>query len=434
MMRLNRSTAMNVPANQTQGGLPAAFDFTKNRPNAAFATLDPSSESLADGIGSSYGIIGYKGKVWSLRYRGEKHMFVRADDGTPISYIDVVVLRQAKSKSKSFYDGGFDETQSEGKPPTCASIDGVRPDVGVTAPQSESCALCSHNVWKTDANGRKGRDCTDYKRLAVLLLPKQTAALLGSPLMEPVFLRVPPASLNDLAVMGEQMANQGWHFSTFILRISFDPAVSHPKFVFRPIQPLTEKEAAVVLPLRNDPVALRITGEDQSEVAAGLAPPPKQAALTAPAASQGTGQAVPAPKPPAGATAPQGQAAPPRPAPAPKPAAAPAPKPVAAPPKPPAPKPAAPKSAAPKPTPPPPPPLPAANAEEPVGDTGFGVAEVEGAAPIEMEIIPPEGSAQAAPQEAAVAEAAPAEAPAEDTDAGTADAGLDDEIAALLKQ
>jgi hypothetical protein len=113
-------------------------------------------------------------------------------------------------------------------------------------------------------NGKMGRECTDYKRLAVLLLPTISAPLFGGvPLMEPVFLRVPPASLNNLAVVGETMGNQGWHYSSYIMRISFDPNEAHPKMIFKPLQGLTDKEAPVVLPLREDMQAKRITGEDQ---------------------------------------------------------------------------------------------------------------------------------------------------------------------------
>ena len=161
------------------------------------------------------------------------------------------------------------------------------PDADVTEKQCDTCALCPRNVWKTDANGRKGRECTDYKRLAVLILPPQTAPLLGAPLMESVFLRVPPASLNNLAVMGETMANQGWHFSTYITRISFDPAESHPKMIFKPLQGLTDQEAPIVLPIRESSQAQRITGEDQVKAL----PPP----ATAPAALQAPLQAAPAP-------------------------------------------------------------------------------------------------------------------------------------------
>ena len=229
-------------------------------PSQAFAGLKPEDESLADGIGSSYGVIGYKGKVWSLRYRGEKHTFVRPDDGTPASYIDVVMLQSAKQKSKSYYEKYDPAGSSEGARPICASIDGVVPDEDVQQKQSETCALCPRNEWKMQDNGKMGRECQDYKRLAVLLMPIQTKAILGEPLIEPVFLRVPPASLNNLAKMGEQMDHLGHHYSTYVTRITFDPTKAHPEMVFHALQKLTDAEAPVVLPLRNDPQAIRIVG------------------------------------------------------------------------------------------------------------------------------------------------------------------------------
>ncbi len=265
--------------------------FTNARPAAAFASLGGEQmESLADGIGSSYAVVGYKGKVWSLRYRGEKHIFTRKDDGSPTSYIDVIVLRQGHTKSKSYYKskedgGGYDVDGSEGKRPICAALDGVTPDIDVLERQAEHCAVCPRNVWKTGTDGRKGRECTDYKRLAVLLLPGLSNALLGSPLLEPVFLRVPPASLNDLAALGEQMTDRGWHYSTFITRVSFDPNQSYPKMVFEAKQPLTDAEAPVVLPMRESALARRITGEDQHGEAVArisqVAPPLQLAATVA---------------------------------------------------------------------------------------------------------------------------------------------------------
>lgn len=233
------------------------------KPAAAFqAALNTGEqESLADGIGASYGIIGYKGKVWSLRYRGNKYTFTRPDDNSPIAYIDVIILRQARNKSKSYY-GAYDPNSSEGQRPICASMDGVKPDLDVTEKQCDTCAVCPRNVWKTDANGRKSRECTDFKRLAVLLLPNQTQRMLGAPLMEPVFLRVPPASLQPLGTYGEQLNNQGFHYAAVATRIAFDPNEPHPKMVFRGLQALSDEEAPVVLPMRESQTALRITGED----------------------------------------------------------------------------------------------------------------------------------------------------------------------------
>ena len=238
--------------------------FKGMKPSAAFAALDPQAESLADGIGSSYGIVGYKGKVWSLRLRGETYNFMRPEEGggsSALPYLDVIVLRQLPAKSKSFYPPGSYVDGQMGTRPVCAALDGVTPDADIPKPESTACAICPRNVFKINQDGRKTRDCSDYKRLAVLILPKLTKELLGAPLIEPVFLRVPAASLNDLALLGEGMSAQGFHFSSYVTRIGFNPEKPHPQMTFRALQGLGDKEAAVVMPLRDDPTALRITGE-----------------------------------------------------------------------------------------------------------------------------------------------------------------------------
>lgn len=260
--------------------------FENQLPDAAFAALNPENESLADGIGQSYGVVGYKGKVWTLRYRGETYTFTRPDDGSPSAFLDVIVLRSASYRSKSWYEDGFQDGQSTGKRPTCSSLDGVSPDTDAMKPQSSACALCPKNEFKQNANGRKGKDCSDYKRLAVLLLPSQSGRLFGgAPLMEPVFLRVPAASLNDLATLGEAMSKKGFHYATYITRIGFDVEKPHPQMVFRALQKLTAQEAPIVMQLREDPQAYRITGENEIGKL-------KPAAVSAPASSQPVVQAA----------------------------------------------------------------------------------------------------------------------------------------------
>jgi len=281
------------------------------KPDAAFAALD-NNESLADGIGASYAVIGYKGKIWSIRHRGEKKLLLRPDDGTPAGYIDVVILRAAPNKAKSYYPHGFDEDTSTGVRPACASIDGVHPDPDVQDKQADVCALCPQNVWYVDENGKKKRNCTDYKRLAVFLMPDQTAKLFGSPILEPAFLRVPPDSLNDLATFGNNLQSQGWPYSSFVTRITFDSTKSHPKFVFKFLHKLTKDDAPFIIEMREDMLAKRITGEDEIGKRLLLTNQTKEA-LAAPAQSIGL-----APKP---AQAVQGQQAsppvPPQPAPLP---------------------------------------------------------------------------------------------------------------------
>ena len=272
----------------------AVTNFAQAKPAAAFkeALGAAPQESLADGIGQSYAVLHYKGKVWSLRYRGQSYVITRPDDGSPANAIEFIILRQAPSKSKSFYPK-WDPNTSDGERPICSSLDGITPDNDVQEKQATACAVCPRNVVKTLPDGRRTRECSDYKRLAVLLLPSLTQRLLGTPLLEPVFLRIPPASLNDLAVFGDRMKTMGWHYSSFITRASFDPTSEYPKFKFEEVQALTDAEAPVVLPMREEPNTLRITGEDKLSSIPGVARPQ----LPAPQTVTGLVGAVTAEKP-----------------------------------------------------------------------------------------------------------------------------------------
>ncbi len=239
--------------------IPSEF---KNGPGAAWAGLNPADDQLSSGLGRSFGVIGYKGRAWSIRYRGEVKTVVRPDDGTQSGHLDVVILGQAPNKSKVYYKA-FDAATAEGDRPLCSSMDGIVPDADVLQKQHPNCALCPKNKWETNPQtGRKGKACRDFKRLAVLVWPTQTTPLFGPGLMEPMFLRVPPDSLNSLAIMGDTMSRQGYHYSTYITRITFDPQKAHPSMVFKPIPGLTEKDAPVIMELRKDPTVDRITVGD----------------------------------------------------------------------------------------------------------------------------------------------------------------------------
>jgi hypothetical protein len=230
-------------------------------PAGAFAVLNPQAESLSDGIGTGYGVVTYKGKVWRLRHRGETYQFNRPDDGTPAPFLDVIVLRSPNYKSKSYYPKDSYVEGNDGDRPTCSALDGVTPDLDIANPQAQACAICPRNEFKLNAEGRKTRECADYKRLAVLIIPSMTARAMGAALMEPVFLRIPPASLNDLATLGDAMAQKGFHYSTFVTRIGFNPDKPHPQMVFKALQPLKDGEGPLVLPMREDGLSYRITGE-----------------------------------------------------------------------------------------------------------------------------------------------------------------------------
>jgi hypothetical protein len=269
-------------------------------PATAFAAVKSDQpESLADGIGQGYGVIGYKGKNWTLRYDGVVYPFVRADDGSPMNYIDAIILRAAPHKSKSFYPskeegGGYSPEASEGKRPTCASLDSIKPDDDVLVKQNDNCMLCKRNEWKTMPNGKKGQECTDYKRLAICILPSLAQRIVGRPFQEPVFLRIPPASLTPLANFGREAEAKGFPYYSFVTRISFDPDEPHPKFMFKSVNPpITNKEAPFIIGLREGAIARRITGEDTHVAAvARLASQPQQELAKPTAVKQPAPQAI----------------------------------------------------------------------------------------------------------------------------------------------
>jgi hypothetical protein len=235
-------------------------------------------ESLSDGIGGGYPLIRYRGKVWTLQVRGEQHTFVD-EKGYPSPFLDVIILRQAQNKSKAYFEN-YEEGSKDA--PVCTAADGIVPDLGVLHKQSETCAMCPRNVFKLNEKGIKVKECGDAKRLSVIPMPAQTTKLLGAPLIEPVFLRVPAASLQGLSQMGDATKRMGYAYFSFITRIDFDPDKAYPKMRFSAIQRLSDKEAAKVLELRDDPMSFRICGGDTT----GSAPRQIQAPL-APAADTG---------------------------------------------------------------------------------------------------------------------------------------------------
>lgn len=255
----------------------ANLDAFKGGPSQAFRAVIPQTDDrMADGIGQSYGIIGYKGKVWSLRFNGETHMVIRPDDGSPLSYIDVVILDSAGAKSRSYFKD-FVEGTSEA--PLCTSADGVTPDVGVPAKQADACALCPRNVWQTGENGRRSRDCSEFKRLGVLLSPNISKPLLGDALLEAVFLRVPAGSLTNLLNLHKTMHDGlGYNSWEYVTRIDFDPTQAFPRMRFTAHERMPDSSAAMIAKMKQDPQLKRILGEDVDRKA--IASPGVTAAVT----------------------------------------------------------------------------------------------------------------------------------------------------------
>jgi hypothetical protein len=224
---------------------------------------------LAAGVQAGFGIIGYKGKVWSLRHRGEEQQIMRPDGDGPANSIEVVILKAAPYISKIWYEKGYVEGSTA--PPDCFSPNGTVPDPSSTKKQHNVCASCPQNAWgsKLTEAGKKGKACGDSKRMAVVPMNDILNEVYGGPML----LRVPAASLQDLASFGNKMQNLGYPYYAIATRISFDHNEAYPKFVFNAIRPLTDEEADQVIALHNSEEVKRVLAEGAELQQQEQAPP-----------------------------------------------------------------------------------------------------------------------------------------------------------------
>lgn len=246
-----------------------------------------ANNDLSGGVQAGYGHIGIKGKVWSTRFRGEEKVVMRPDGDGPANSITVVILKASPVVSKIWYEAGYVEGSSA--PPDCFSTNGVTPDVGAAKKQCATCAACPKNAWgsRITPEGKQGKACSDSKRLAVVPDGDLRNEAYGGPML----LRVPAASLQDLAGYGNKMAALGYPYFAVTTRISFDVGSAFPKFVFGAVRALTNEEAQIVLELQASPEVARILAETIDHQPAAAAP---QGAAPAQAFEQPPGQVPPA--------------------------------------------------------------------------------------------------------------------------------------------
>lgn len=298
--------------------VPASF----NGQVAAAFQGQQAGDDLSGGITGGYGLIKYRGKVWSIQHNGNTLNLMREDGDGPRGSIDVVIVKANAQLSKTFYIQGWDENNNN--PPDCASANGITPDQGVPHPQNSVCATCPRNAWGSAPNGGKGKACGDHRRLAVVPLTDLRNESFGGPLL----LRCPAASLQDMAAFDSRYKGMGYPYFTMGIKIGFDPAESYPKFTFAAIRPLTDAEGAIVMELRNSPETARVIHESTAPAPAQVAAPAQGAFLeqlpagtpTAAAAQQVAVQPAPVAQPAPAAAAPVAQ---PQPSPAAQPGGAP---------------------------------------------------------------------------------------------------------------
>lgn len=233
------------------------FDQMSNLPahfaGAGALALNDAAEEFAS---VKFPVVSIKGSRFHVSRDGEKTLIMRpktnaTDPDEPATYIEVTILNI--QKAKTFYEDGYVDGAAE--KPDCFSNDGITPDSSVAAPQCSTCALCAQNAWGSGVNDKgeatKGKACSDVQRLAVA----------GHGLDDPMMLRVPPASLKNLAEMSKLLSKKNIPINGVVTRVSFDTAASSPVMLFKPIGFLDAAGFAKAQSLMNDDLVLAIVGK-----------------------------------------------------------------------------------------------------------------------------------------------------------------------------
>jgi hypothetical protein len=228
------------------------------------------NDDLAGGVQAGFGLITYKGKVWTIKYRGDERQLLRDDGDGPRNSLELVIVKSSPHISKIWYEAGYVEGSTSA--PDCFSANGIVPDISSVKKQAASCAACPKNAWgsRITPQGKQGKACSDAKRLAVVPMGDIANETFGGPML----LRVPAASLQDMAMFAKTMQKQGYPYNGIATRIAFDPAEAYPKFVFTAIRPLSAEEYALVVEHMNSVRTEQILAESvEMEPAAEVAAP-----------------------------------------------------------------------------------------------------------------------------------------------------------------
>lgn len=222
---------------------------------ASVFDADALAGDLVEGAtGGGFQVLSVRGSKWRVKSSGVEFPLINPDTDDPIPSIEVVMLKANKAVSKIWYAKKY--TEGDNEAPDCFSIDGIKPDPSSTNAQAQSCAACPHNQWgsRITEAGKKAKACADNRRVAVMLMANVPLEVNN----EPMLLRVPAASLADLATFGSKMQEKGYPYNAIVTRIGFDMSASYPKLTFKAVRPITADEAVMVTEQFNSDVTHNI--------------------------------------------------------------------------------------------------------------------------------------------------------------------------------
>lgn len=257
------------------------------------------ADDLDAGVSSGFPVMSIRGAKWRIVSNGEEHPVYMPGTKDLAPSVKVVILKANAAVSKTYYAGAYVEGSDSA--PDCYSNDGVAPAADSPNPQCATCAACPQNVWgsKISPNGSKIKACADVRRVAILPADDLN--------FSPILLRIPAASLGDLAAYGKALKQRKIPYSAVVTKLSFDPDASYPKIMFQFERVLTADEMTLVASRITDPVVDDILGVT-TRGAAPAAPAPADNKFGIPSDVQAP--AAPAAAP---ATAPAAEKAPEKP-------------------------------------------------------------------------------------------------------------------------
>lgn len=253
-----------------------------------FAQLT-GADDLDAGVSSGFPVISIRGAKWRIVEGGDEKPIYMSGTKDLAPSIKVVILKANANVSKTYYAGAF--VEGTDAKPDCYSNDGITPGADAVSPQCATCAACPQNVWgsKISPNGSKIKACADVRRVAVLASDDLTSS--------PTLLRVPAASLTDLAQYGKALKQRKIPYAAVVTKLSFDPDAAYPKIMFGFERVLSGEEMALVAERISEPVIDDILGMSaprQASPAPGKFGIPSDVQLPAPAAQAAPPAAEPA--------------------------------------------------------------------------------------------------------------------------------------------
>ncbi len=210
---------------------------------ASVFDTDALAGDLTEGAGGGgFQSISIRGSKWRVKTKDGEFPIMNAD-GEPSPSIEVILLKSSKQISKIYYAEKY--TEGDDAAPTCFSLDGVTPDPSSEKVQAKSCDKCRRGEWGsriTDA-GKKAKECGDTRRIAIQLLTTPSEEVDTE---EPMLLRIPAASLNDLVVYGTALGRKGCPYNAIVTRLGFDVNAAYPKLTFKAARRINNDEATEV--------------------------------------------------------------------------------------------------------------------------------------------------------------------------------------------